>query len=172
MTSKIDERWFIQRFHHRFEIQADQAQSCWRVTEANRRKLFPDVADRFAALGGIRIETADQVEQWLFPLTGSEQELQALLGQACDNAEGERERLAVLLETRQLIAFDAVVLPSAYPDQWIVAIRALTATGICVPIRLPKPEQQDQIHPTFQNKPAAEAYAHALRETYAVREGV
>jgi hypothetical protein len=168
MTSKIDERWFIQRFHHHFEIQADQAQSCWRVTEANGRKLFPDVADRFATLDGTRIETADQVEQWLFPLSGNEQELQALLGHACDDAEGERERLAVLLETRQLAPFEAVVLPSAYPGQWVVALHAVTASGRTVPIRLPKPEQYDQVHPTYQQKSDAETYARYLLHTYSM----
>src|SRR5713226_3662971 len=105
MTSKLDERWFIQRFHYCFQIQADQVQACWRVTVANGRKLFPDVADRLTTQGGSRIEI-DQTEQWLFPLTDSMQELEVLLEQACSDAEGEREHLAVLLETRQLTAFE------------------------------------------------------------------
>jgi hypothetical protein len=169
MASKLDERWFTQRFHYRFQFQANQAGSCWHVTIANGRKLVPDVADRLTTQGGGRIES-DQAEQWLFPSTFSRQELEALLEQACHDAEDEREQLAVLLETRQLAAFETVVLPSAYPDQWIVALHAPTSSGIRIPIRLPKPEQRDQVHPTFQNRPDAEAYASFLKQTYGAEE--
>lgn len=166
MTYKLDGRRFLQHLRYCFQIQADQAQGCWLVIVAHGRKLAPDVADRLLAQGGSRIE-GEQAEHWLFPQLFSQQALETLLEQACRAAEDEREYLAVLLETRQLATFRAVVLPSAFPHQWIVALQAPTSSGIWVPVRLPKPEQHDQIHPAFARKTRAQAYATFLQQAYA-----